>query len=71
MRMSTHAKLGLGAVLGVAGALGIVLALLLGWAAAPRPWGFLLGFIEGMISGLGATLGLVGLIEYRLSHESG
>jgi predicted ABC-type sugar transport system permease subunit len=71
MRMNMQTKIGLGSVMGSVGALGIVLSLLLGWAAAPRPWGFLLGFAVGVLTGLGATLALSGLIDYRLGNEGG
>lgn len=63
--MPTETKLALGAALAVVGALGIVLSLLLGWSQAPAPWDFLLGFVDGVLSGLGATLAVVGLIERR------
>jgi len=43
----------------------VVLSLILGWSAAPRPWGFILGFIQGLALGLGAVLGLVGIIAGR------
>ncbi len=65
MNISTQTKIALGSVLATVGALGMVLSLLLGWSAAPRPWGFLLGFVVGVIAGLGATLSVSGLIERR------
>ncbi len=65
MNMGTQTKIALGSVLATVGALGMVLSLLLGWSAAPRPWGFLLGFVVGVIAGLGATLSVSGLIERR------
>ena len=65
MNMSTQTKIALGSVLATVGALGMVLSLLMGWSAAPRPWGFLLGFVVGVIAGLGATLSVSGLIERR------
>jgi len=43
----------------------VVLSLILGWSAAPRPWGFVLGFIQGIALGLGAVLALVGIIAGR------
>jgi hypothetical protein len=63
--MSTQTKIALGAVLSTLGALGIVLSLLLGWTEAARPWSFVLGFVVGVIAGLGATLAITGLIERR------
>ena len=63
--MSTQTKIALGSVLASSGALGIVLSLLLEWTAAPRPWGFLLGFVVGVAAGLGATLVITGLVERR------
>jgi predicted ABC-type sugar transport system permease subunit len=65
MNMSTQTRIALGSVLATVGALGMVLSLLLGWSAAPRPWGFLLGFVVGVLAGLGATLSVSGLIERR------
>ena len=63
--MSTQTKLSLGAVLATLGALGIVLSLLLGWSEAAGPWDFLLGFATGVVTGLGATLSVAGLIERK------
>ena len=63
--MSAQTKMTLGAALSTFGALGIVLSVLLGWTAAPRPWGFLLGFVVGVVAGLGSTLAITGLIERR------
>jgi predicted ABC-type sugar transport system permease subunit len=65
MNMSTQTKIALGSVLATVGALGMVLSLLLGWSAVPRPWDFLLGFVTGVVTGLGATLSVAGLIERR------
>jgi len=65
MNMSPQTKIALGSVLATVGALGMVLSLLLGWSATPRPWGFLLGFVVGVLAGLGATLSVSGLIERR------
>jgi predicted ABC-type sugar transport system permease subunit len=63
--MSTQTKLALGAALATVGALGIALSLLLGWPEAAVPWAFLLGFVTGVVTGLGATFSIVGLIERR------
>jgi len=63
--MSTKTKLALGSVLSTFGALAIVLSVLFEWTAAPRPWGFLLGFITGVVAGLGVTLAISGLIDRR------
>jgi predicted ABC-type sugar transport system permease subunit len=65
MNMNTQTKLGLGSAMATVAALGIVLSLLLEWSAAPRPWGFLLGFVFGVLAGLGVTLAVTGLIERR------
>jgi len=63
--MNTQIKIALGSVLSTFGVLSIILSLLLGWSEAPRPWGFLLGFGAGVITGLGATLVIAGFIEHR------
>lgn len=65
MSMSKQPKMALGSVLGTLGALAIVLSLLLEWSVEARPWGFLLAFLFGVMTGLGATLALSGLIERR------
>ncbi len=65
--MSTQTKMGLGAALATVGTLGIVLSFLLGWTEAVRPWGYIVGFIVGVITGLGATLSIAGLLERRRS----
>lgn len=65
MLLSTQVKLGLGSALATLGALGIVLVPALGGSALPRPWSFLIGFLIGLITGLGGALALVGLIERR------
>lgn len=62
--MSAQAKMGLGAALAALGALAIVLSLFLGWSEAAGPWDFLLGFVTGVVTGLGATLAVAGLIEH-------
>ena len=69
MNIKTQTKLALGSVMAVIAALGIVLSFILGWSDAPRPWGFLLGFVTGMFSGLGATFVIAGLIERRSGNE--
>jgi predicted ABC-type sugar transport system permease subunit len=66
--MKTKTKIALGSVLAVAGALGMVLSLLLGWSEASGPWAFLLAFVIGVLAGAGATLAVAGLIERRRSR---
>jgi hypothetical protein len=69
--MKTQTKIGLGSFLATLGALGMVLSLLLGWAAAQRPWGFLLGFAVGLSAGLGTALSLAGMIEHKRRKARG
>lgn len=63
--MSTQRKIAFGSALSSFAAAGIVLSAILGWAGFPRPWGFLLGFVFGVLAGLGATLAVSGLIDNR------
>ncbi len=63
--MPWKTKLGLGSLLSGVGGLGIVLGPVLGAPTLPRPWGFLAGFLVGILSGLGVSLALAGLIERR------
>lgn len=65
VEMSAHAKMALGSTLATVASLGIVLSLLLGWYETAGPWAFLLGFVNGLLAGLGATLAVAGLIEHR------
>ena len=65
MKISTQTKIALGSVLATLGALGVVLSLLLEWPAAPRPWGFLLAFLVGVLAGVGVTLTVAGLVERK------
>ena len=58
-------RLGVGACLAGIGALGIILGPALGVTDLGRPWSFLVGFITGVITGLGATLSVAGLVGMR------
>ncbi len=68
--LNAKTQLGLGAALATLGALGIVLSLLLGWPEATGPWAFVLGFVTGVVTGLGATLSVAGLIGRRGATDS-
>lgn len=63
--MNSLQKLGFGVALAVIGAFGIVAGPLLGWSSIDRPWSFLLGFVFGVMAGMGTTLGISGLIDRR------
>jgi ABC-type xylose transport system permease subunit len=63
--MDTKIKLSLGSILGVLGALGMILAPTLGATALPSPWSFVAGFLVGVAGGLGAALAAAGLLEHR------
>jgi predicted ABC-type sugar transport system permease subunit len=63
--VSYRTRIAVGSVLSALGALAIVLSLLLGWTEVALPWDFLLGFLVGVVTGLGATLAVTGLIEGR------
>jgi hypothetical protein len=54
-----------GSALATVSGAGIVLSAILGWSGAPRPWGFLLGLVLGLMAGLGMSLAVAGMIEYR------
>ena len=63
MSLSSEQKLGVGSVLAVMGALGIIFGALSGGSTLGRPWSFLLGFVFGVLTGMGATLAISGLID--------
>jgi CDP-diglyceride synthetase len=65
MSQRSQVKTALGSVLAAAGSLVIVLSLILGWYSNPSPWVLTLGFVVGVIAGIGTALALGGLIEIR------
>jgi len=65
LTISSHTKMAVGSVLAATGGLLLVLAPLLGWYSLPGPWDFLLGFVTGLLAGLGATLVIAGLVERK------
>jgi len=65
MRSTLQVKIGLGSALAAGGALVMVLSSLLGWYSNPAPWVFPLAFAAGVVAGVGATLGVSGLVERR------
>lgn len=71
INVDVQKRMAWGAALAAIAGICIVLSLLLGWSAAPRPWGFLLGFATGVVAGLGATLAISGLIEYGRGRRPG
>jgi len=62
-------RLGIGAVLAGCGALGIVLGPVMGLTDLVYPWSFLAGFATGIVSGLGAVLGISGLLGLRCARD--
>lgn len=60
--MNPRKALGVGVVLAILGGIGMILAPTLGATELPRPWSFVAGFGVGVISGLGVTLVIYGLI---------
>jgi glucose uptake protein GlcU len=67
LNISSHNKIALGSALATIGALLMVLAPLLGWYSFPSPWAFLLGFVTGLLAGVGSAMAIKGLAERR--HE--
>ena len=65
MIKNAQKRMALGSALACIAGAGIVLSAILGWSGASQPWGFLLGLVLGILVGLGATLAVSGLIEYR------
>ena len=54
-------KLAVGSIMAVGGGLGIILRLLLEKPSFHGPWDFILGFIHGIITGIGVVLVLFSL----------
>jgi hypothetical protein len=66
--MNSQAKIVIGGALAALGGAGISLSSIFGWVALSRPWGFLLGFILGISTGIGVVLAIVGMLECRRSE---
>jgi hypothetical protein len=64
-------RLGIGACLAVAGALGFILGPALGVSDLGRPWSFLVGFAVGIMAGLGTALSVAGLAGLRRPPAGG
>lgn len=63
--MEPRTKTGIGALLAIVGAAGMILGPSLGAAALGRPWSFLAGFVVGIAAGMGVTLAISGMIDMR------
>ena len=63
LALTSNKKMAVGSVLALIGAVGIVLAVILDWSEVCWPWDFLIGFLFGVVAGIGAALALFGLIE--------
>jgi hypothetical protein len=62
-------KLSLGSVFAIFGAAGIILRPLLGFSELARPWSFILGFVFGVLAGVGVVLSITGLLETRKENR--
>ena len=63
--MNTNMKISVGALLAIFGAIGFIVAPSLGATVLPEPWGFIAGFMVGVMTGIGAALCVKGLLERR------
>lgn len=64
--MNLEKKTSIGAFLAAVGSIGMILIILLGPPDLGRPWNLVIGFVFGVIAGLGATLSIYGLFKKRL-----
>jgi predicted ABC-type sugar transport system permease subunit len=65
MNLNTQQKLGFGSVLALLGVAGIVIGSMLGFSSLAWPSSFLLGFVFGILAGIGVALSISGLIDRR------
>jgi hypothetical protein len=63
--LTAERRLGIGSLLSIVGAVGIVLIPLLDWTRIESPWVFWLGFLFGVSAGSGVALVVSGLIGRR------
>ncbi|MGD8539519.1 MAG: hypothetical protein PVI66_12445 [Candidatus Aminicenantes bacterium] len=65
LRMNPTKALHTGIILAILGGAGIILGPMFDLTELVRPWSFILGFVFGIMSGVGAALTLFGLLEKR------
>ena len=63
--MTSAKKLTIGIIFAILGGAGIILGPLLGFTELARPWSFILGFLFGVMTGIGVALAFFGLYEMR------
>jgi hypothetical protein len=63
--MNAAKKLTIGSILAILGGIGIMLGPLLGFTGLAKPWSFILGFIFGVMTGIGVAIALFGLYEIK------
>jgi len=56
--MNAAKKLPTGSIFAIIGGAGIILGPLLGFTELVKPWSFILGFMFGVLSGIGVALAL-------------
>jgi len=69
--MKSTKKLSLGSIFAILGAAGIIFGALLGFTELAGPWSFILGFIFGVLAGIGVVLAISGLLETRKEKLGG
>jgi hypothetical protein len=63
--MRVEKKIAIGAICAIIGGAGVILGPLIGFSELARPWSFVLGFVLGVLGGIGVALTLFGLLEKR------
>jgi hypothetical protein len=63
--MTSQQKTALGSAMASIGGAFMVAVPIAGWSSTPGPWPFVLGFLVGVLAGVGAVLAVHGLIELR------
>ena len=69
--MKSTKKLSLGSISAILGAAGIIFGSLLGFTELARPWSFILGFVFGVLTGIGVVISISGLLETRKEKYGG
>ena len=70
-RFRSHAKIALGSALASVAGLLIILSPFAGLYSFPHPWDSLLGFVTGLLAGMGSVLAIGGLIQRRRKQHLG
>jgi len=67
--MDTKVKLYIGSLFALVGAFGLIFGPTLGATMLGKPWSFMVGFLMGVMGGMGAVLSIDGLLKMKQNRR--